>query len=47
MNQRNEIIKKYNSGNYTRRQLSDEYNIYITGITKILNHKIKRFEVLG
>ena len=43
--QRNEILKKYLSGSYTYKQLSEEYNISDTTIGKILNHQIKRFEI--
>ena len=46
MNQRNDILEKYNSGNYNQIQLAKEYNVHDKTIWNIIHHKTKRFEVL-
>lgn len=41
--QREEILNKYNTGEYTQRQLAKEYGVGKTTIGKIIHNTIKRF----
>jgi hypothetical protein len=43
MEQAEEIRKKYNTGRYTRSQISKEYGIAVVTISRVLNYKIWRY----